>query len=108
MIALGDELTERERQVLRLAANGLTRGEMAVRLNLALDTVKTHTRRLREKLGARNTTHAVALGLSRGLISMPFGSTPKVQRATAPDAVEVPAVTARRPVATLSATGGRL
>ena len=57
-------LTEREREVLQLLALGYTGPEIADRLVLGLDTVRTHIRNLKRKLGARTLPHLVALGLS--------------------------------------------
>ena len=49
-------------------ANGLFNHEIASRLYLAPETVKTHIHHLLGKLGARSRTHAVAIGLRQGLI----------------------------------------
>lgn len=59
-----EPLTEKQRRVLRLAALGLTRNEIAARLEVHPETVKTHMRVIREQLDARNTAHAVAIALS--------------------------------------------
>lgn len=56
-------LTEREREVLDLLALGYTGPEIADRLVLGVDTVRTHIRNLKRKLGARTLPHLVALGL---------------------------------------------
>jgi DNA-binding CsgD family transcriptional regulator len=58
-------LTVREREVLALLADGLGAEEIALRLTLSPLTVRTHIRNLRDKLGARNTAHAVAIALRR-------------------------------------------
>ena len=57
-------LTEREAEVLKLLALGYTGPEIADRLVVALDTVRTHIRNLKRKLGARTLPHLVALALS--------------------------------------------
>ena len=57
-------LTSREQEVLRLLSLGYTGPEIAERLVLSLDTVRTHIRNLKRKLGARTLPHLVALGLS--------------------------------------------
>ena len=57
-------LTEREQEVLKLLALGYTGPEIAERLVLGVDTVRTHIRNLKRKLGARTLPHLVALGLS--------------------------------------------
>ena len=62
-----DEPTERELQILRGMSEGHSNGEIGRELFLSEDTVKTHARRLFQKLGARDRAHAVALGLRNGL-----------------------------------------
>ena len=66
----GFVLTQRQRQVLALAAIGLTDLAIARRLNRAPRTVQDHLRAARSRLGALNTTHAVALAIVLGLISI--------------------------------------
>ena len=60
----GTPLTDREAEVLRLLALGYTGPEIAAHLVVGLDTVRTHIRHLKRKLGARTLPHLVALGLS--------------------------------------------
>jgi LuxR family maltose regulon positive regulatory protein len=55
-----DPLTERELEVLRLIADGLSNYEIAVRLFVGVSTVKTHVNRIFSKLCAKNRTQAVA------------------------------------------------
>jgi DNA-binding CsgD family transcriptional regulator len=57
-------LTEREQEVLKLLALGYTGPEIADRLVLGVDTVRTHIRNLKRKLGARTLPHLVALGMA--------------------------------------------
>jgi DNA-binding NarL/FixJ family response regulator len=61
-------LTPREIEVLGLVADGLASKEIAVRLGLALNTVRNHVQRVNEKLGVRNKTAAVAVATRQGLI----------------------------------------
>jgi DNA-binding CsgD family transcriptional regulator len=61
-------LTPRELQVLQLAANGLSGGEIAERLVLSPGTIRTHFEHIREKLGVASRAAAVAHGLREGLI----------------------------------------
>lgn len=61
-------LTPREVEVLHVAALGLSNREIAKRLCITEDTVKGHMRLIMDKLGAKNRTHAVAIGLQRGIL----------------------------------------
>lgn len=67
----GDErlrrLTPREREILQLMVDGLNRQEMAAQLFLSVDTVRTHTRTVMEKLGVHSGTAAVSVALTAGL-----------------------------------------
>jgi DNA-binding NarL/FixJ family response regulator len=62
-------LTQREREVLRLLADGLTNEEVGKRLFIAPDTVRTHVRKAMRKLDADTRTQAVATALRQSLIS---------------------------------------
>jgi len=66
-----DELTQRELQVLQLAADGLTNKEIAVKLVISEKTVKNHTANIFSKLQVNDRTQAILHGLRRGLITMP-------------------------------------
>ena len=66
--ALTERLTPRERQVLRLMAEGASNAETAERLCLAEGTVKNHVSRILGKLGARDRAHAVRLAVEWGLL----------------------------------------
>jgi two-component system, NarL family, nitrate/nitrite response regulator NarL len=62
------QLSGRERELLELAAGGLTTGEIASRLHLSPNTVKTYWQRLYEKLGASDRASAMAEAIRRGLL----------------------------------------
>lgn len=61
-----DPLTERERQVLRLAADGSSSGAIAAKLNLSEGTVRNYLSETISKLGAQNRVEAARIARSRG------------------------------------------
>lgn len=61
-----DRLTAREQQVLRYAARGLSRREIAARLDVSVNTVRSHSQHMLSKLGVNTTLGAVALVLREG------------------------------------------
>jgi DNA-binding NarL/FixJ family response regulator len=62
------KLTDREREILRLLADGHSNEEVAVRLYLSPETVRAHVVKASRKLGARNRTHAVVEAMRLSLI----------------------------------------
>jgi DNA-binding NarL/FixJ family response regulator len=66
----GDPLTEREVEVLRRIAEGDRNRDIGERLGIAEDTVKVHVKRIMDKLGAKDRTQAVAIGIRRGVITL--------------------------------------
>lgn len=62
------KLTRRQREILQLIANGESTTVAARELDLSEETVKTHTKNILARLGARNRTHAVAIALRESLI----------------------------------------
>lgn len=65
---LAEELSEREREVLELLAQGLTNREIAQRLSLAEGTVKNYVTNILQKLGVRDRTQAAVRARELGLI----------------------------------------
>jgi DNA-binding CsgD family transcriptional regulator len=61
-------ITRRELDILELIANGMSNREIAEKLFVSENTVKTHSSRLFDKLGAKRRTQAVQMGKELGLI----------------------------------------
>lgn len=64
------KLSEREAEVLRSAAAGNANKQIGALLGIAEDTVKAHIRTILAKLHAHDRTHAVAIAVKRGIISL--------------------------------------
>src|SRR5215470_14689233 len=71
---IADQLTQRERKILRLVADGLSNQDIAGQLVISLDTVKWYLKQLYSKLGVNSRTQAIALARSTGLLD---GTSPK-------------------------------
>jgi len=67
----GEEgLSEREIEVLRLIAGGNANKEIGAQLSITEETVKSRVSSILSKLGANDRTHAVTIGLKRGIIAL--------------------------------------
>jgi len=65
--AIGEDLTNRERDILRLLVDGLSNPEIAEQLSLSRSTVKTHVSHILEKLGVDSRVEAVTLAIRHNL-----------------------------------------
>jgi DNA-binding NarL/FixJ family response regulator len=68
--AADDALTVREIEVLRNIAEGCSNKIVADRLSITEETVKAHVKNILSKLGANDRTHAVTIGLKRGIFEL--------------------------------------
>jgi DNA-binding NarL/FixJ family response regulator len=63
-----DMLTTREREILQLLADGMSNADVAAKLFISQETVKSHVRHILTKLEADTRTHAVAIALREAII----------------------------------------
>lgn len=68
--ASDDELSLREIEVLKLVAGGNANKIIAAQLSITEETVKGHVKSILSKLAANDRTHAVTIGLKRGIIDL--------------------------------------
>ncbi len=61
-------LTPREREILQLLADGMSNADVAAKLFISQETVKSHVRHILAKLEADTRTHAVAIALRESII----------------------------------------
>ncbi|MFZ5631399.1 MAG: response regulator [Bacillota bacterium] len=66
----GHKLTQREREILRLVAKGLTNVEIAQRLYISVKTVQAHRANLMQKLGIHDRVDLVKYAIKSGLLSL--------------------------------------
>ena len=64
----GEMLTGREREILQLLADGMSNADVAEKLFISQETVKSHVRHILTKLEADTRTHAVAIALREAII----------------------------------------
>ncbi len=70
------ELSERELELLKLLATGLSNKEIAAQLFLSINTVKVHLRNIFTKLGVQNRMEATLIAIQRGYVSVPSTAVP--------------------------------
>jgi DNA-binding NarL/FixJ family response regulator len=63
-----DKLTSTEEAILFALADGRTHREIALERYVSVETIKSHKQHLFQKLGAKNTAHAVALAYHYGIL----------------------------------------
>jgi DNA-binding NarL/FixJ family response regulator len=68
--ATDDLLTPAELRVLRLIADGKSNKKIAAQLSVSEETVKGQVRNILSKLGAQDRTHAVRIGMARGMVEL--------------------------------------
>ncbi len=66
----GEQLTERETEILQLMARGAANKEISAQLSISESTVKTHISNIFQKLGVNDRTEAVTQALKRGIIRL--------------------------------------
>lgn len=79
-----DTLSERERQVLGLMVDGLSRSEIGTTLSISLNTVRTHVKSILAKLGVHASLEAVSLALRAGIRPEGAGRAAALRSAAAP------------------------
>lgn len=67
---LSENISSREREVLKLASQGLSGKEIADRLFISERTVQTHLASIYDKLGAKNKTEAMLLAIKHGIVTL--------------------------------------
>jgi DNA-binding NarL/FixJ family response regulator len=68
MISEGSPLSQRQTEILQLAANGYTTPKIAAHIYLSKDTIEGYRKEILRKLNAANITHAVAIALRNNWI----------------------------------------
>jgi len=79
--------TQREIQIAAMSGCGLSEREIAARLSISPHTVRVHVENIKRRLGAKNKTHAVAILLAAGIISLTHevGQVDGLQATCSPD-----------------------
>ena len=76
-IGLGQPLSQREYEVLRLIADGLENQAIANQLFVSVETVRTHVKSILRKLATRDRTHAVAVAFRSGVLTVDDRAVPR-------------------------------
>lgn len=67
-VVIDEGLTDRQKQILQMYADGYTTDKVALSLNLTTETIRTHTKRILAKLNASTRGNAIAIGIRSGEI----------------------------------------
>ncbi len=92
MAEYGEELTERERELLQLVATGVTNREVAQRLSISVNTVKVHLRNIYTKMGAESRTEATMIAVREGWVIVEGAEKTDTEASESADATTVPPV----------------
>lgn len=68
----GDELSDREKEVVKLICEELTNHEIAEKLSLSPRTIESHRQRILDKIGAKNTVGLVIFAVVNGIYDLPL------------------------------------
>lgn len=90
MINETNQLSEREREILRLVASGLSNQQIANQLGISINTVKVHLRNVFGKIGVASRTEATLYALRSGMVAVEAADVPAALPSDAPVLVEVP------------------
>src|SRR6476469_9339926 len=83
------QISEREREILRLVATGATNQQIAYQLNISINTVKVHLRNIFGKIGVTSRTEATVFAVRNGLVQLSEAAvTPTATVAVLPDETE--------------------
>lgn len=63
-----EKLSPMEKEIVTMISNGISQKEIATKKFHSIETIKTHTKNARYKLGANNAAHMVAIALREGAI----------------------------------------
>ncbi len=97
-------ISEREREILRLVATGATNQQIAIALNISVNTVKVHLRNIFAKIGVESRTEATVYAIRTGIVTVgETGMSPADETASVSvQEVVTTAEAAQPPIATLS------